>query len=185
MRLPRFLPATLTLAACLGVALPAAHGWCTDPATSDAISEEDRLGARSDRHSRAFDKAISALVAGDAATFRAMLSSTTVLQETRGPGALDAVIQNAFIPFFDDFSALTEEISTAPTYDVSGSAGIAIARSFKTKSGETKPFVIYLITEKDDRVVVGNLLINTTKEVLQRSKQGATQAASKAPTAAK
>jgi len=185
MRLPRSLAFSFAAIALIGVAVPLTPGWCTDPATADAISEEDRLGARSDRHSRAFDKAISALVAGDAATFRAMLSSTTVLQETRGPGALDAVIQNAFIPFFADFAALTDEISTAPTYDVGGNAGIAIARSFKTKAGETKPFVIYLITEKDDRVVVGNLLINTTKEVLQRSKQGSTQAASKHPAAAK
>lgn len=185
MRLPRLLLISFAAVALVCVAVLATPGGCTDHAASDTIREEDRLGARSDRHSRAFDKAISALVAGDAATFRAMLSSTTVLQETRGPGAIDAVIQNAFIPFFADFAALTDEISTAPTHDVGGSAGIAIARSFKTKGGETKPFVIYLITENDARVVVGNLLINTTKEVLQRSKQGATQAPSKAPAAAR
>lgn len=144
-----------------------------DTAVEDSIREEDRLGARSDQHSRVFDKAISALVRGDAATFRSMLSSTTVLQETRGPGAVDAIIQGAFIPFFAEFEELTDAISTAPTYDVRGNTGIAIARSFKTKQGEVKPFVIYLISETRDGkevVLVGNLLINTTSEVLQRQK---------------
>jgi hypothetical protein len=161
------------------VAITCGVAWVTpitpsiaDPAVEDSIREEDRLGARSDQYSRVFDKAVSALVNGDAATFRSMLSSTTVVQETRGPGAIDAVIQDAFIPFFVGFEELTDSISTAPTYDVSGKAGIAIARSFKTKSGEIKPFVIYLINESQkgkEVVVVGNLLINTTGEVLQKS----------------
>jgi hypothetical protein len=155
-----------------------------DTAVEDSIREEDRLGARSDQYSRVFDKAISALVKGDSATFRAILSSTTVLQETRGPGALDAIIQNAFIPFFAEFEELTETISTAPTYDVSGNTGIAIARSFKTKQGEVKPFVIYLISETKDGkevVSVGNLLINTTADVLQRPKtKGATSSSAAA-----
>jgi hypothetical protein len=142
-----------------------------DPISEDSIREEDRLGARSDQYSRVFDKAVSALVNGDAATFRSTLSSTTVLQETRGPGAIDAVIQGVFIPFFAGFDELTDAISTAPSYDARGNTGIAIARSFRTKSGEIKPFVIYLVNELRDgksAVVVGNLLINKTREVLQR-----------------
>jgi hypothetical protein len=149
--------------------------FATPIGTSD-ISESDRLGARSDQYSRVFDKAIAALVKGDSAAFRVLLSSTTVLQETRGPGAIDAVIQNAYIPFFDEFAELTEEIATAPTFDAGGSSGIAIARSFKTKSGETKNFVIYLINEKvkdgGTQVVVGNLLLNATKDVFQSDKKG-------------
>jgi hypothetical protein len=141
------------------------------PTGAEGITEQDRLGARSDPYSRVFDKAIDALVKGDSAAFRALLSSTTVLQETRGPGAIDAIIQNAFIPFFDEFASLTEDSATAPTYDVSGKSGIAMARSFKTKSGEKKSFVIYLITEgvENDkpRIMVGNLLLNATKEVFQ------------------
>lgn len=138
------------------------------------INEADRLGARSDRYSKIFDLALNALVRGDAATFRSLLSSTTVLEESRGPGAIDAVISGAFIPFFADFSGLTEEISTAPTYDRSGATGIAIARSFKATSGESKRFVIYLIDDKrraeQGGVVVGNLLINKGKEMLSTAR---------------
>jgi hypothetical protein len=156
-----------------------------DSTSDDTIREEDRLGARSDQYSRVFDKAVSALIKADAATFRSILSSTTVLQESRGPGAIDAVIQGVFIPFFAEFDELTDSISTAPSYDARGNTGIAIARSFRTKSGEIKPFVIYLVNEMRDGkavVVVGNLLINKTRDVLQRP--GTKSAASSSPPAA-
>jgi hypothetical protein len=146
---------------CFGIAA----AQTTDP---DTVREEDRLGARSDQYSRVFDQAVSALVAGDAAKFRSLLSSTTVLSETRGPGAVDVIIQDKFIPFFSDFDQLTDSIATMPTFDSRGETGIAIARSFITKSGSKKSFVIYLIGEK--KPVVGNLLLNTTEEYLLKNK---------------
>ncbi len=132
-----------------------------DEKTQGMIREEDRLGARSDEYSRVFEKAISSLVKADAGTFRSLLSSTTLLNETRGPGAIDAVIQTRFIPFFSDFAELTDSITTVPTYDAAGSTGLALARSFTTTGGERKSFVIYLVNEKK-RVVVGNLVPNAT-----------------------
>lgn len=147
------------------------HTSLGDTAVRDKVSEEDRLGARSDEYSRLFDKAISALVDGDAAKFRALLSSTTVTQETRGPGAIDAIIRDRFIPFFAEFVELTDSITTIPTYDSAGNTGMAIARSFKTSNGERKSFVIYIISEKE-RMVVGNLLLNTTEKQLLEAKKG-------------
>jgi hypothetical protein len=135
----------------------------------DKIREEDRLGARSDEYSRAFDTAISALVHADAATFRSILSSTTTLNETRGPGAIDAVIQTRYIPFFGDFAELTDSITTVPTYDAAGHQGLAMARSFSTTGGEQRSFVIYLVKEKN-RVLIGNLLLNVTGEDLLKQK---------------
>ena len=135
----------------------------------DTIREEDRMGARSDEYSRVFDRAISALVKADAAAFRALLSSATVLSETRGPGAIDVVIQDKFIPFFSDFDELSEAIATMPTFDSRGNSGIAIARSFITKGGAKKSFVIYIVAEKE-KPVVGNLLLNATEEILLKNK---------------
>jgi hypothetical protein len=146
-------------------------GVLAEPKVADRITEEERLGARSDQYSRTFNKAISALVNDDAATFRALLSSTTVLSENRGPGAIDVVIRDRFIPFFSDFLSLTDSITTVPTYNAVGESGIAFARSFKTTDGAIKNFVIYLITEgKEKRVVVGNLLLNATEKELLASK---------------
>jgi hypothetical protein len=120
-----------------------------------------------------FDTAISALVHSDAATFRSILSSTTALNESRGPGAIDAVIQTRYIPFFEDFVELTESITTVPSYDAAGNQGLAMARSFTTTGGERKSFVIYLTKEKG-RVVVGNLLLSVTGETLLRQKASKT-----------
>jgi hypothetical protein len=152
-----------------------------DSQVADRISEEERLGARSDQYSRTFNKAISALVNDDAATFRALLSASTVLSESRGPGAIDVIIRDRFIPFFSDFSSLTQSITTLPTYSAAGESGIAFARSFKTTEGQIKYFVIYLITEgKDKRVVVGNLLLNATEKDLLATKGTNPKSAAKA-----
>jgi hypothetical protein len=140
-----------------------------DSPDHDRIREEDRLGARSDEYSRAFDTAISALVRGDSATFRSLLSRTTTLNETRGPGAIDAIIQTVFIPFFENFVELTDSIATIPSYDAAGSQGMAMARSFTTSDGEQKSFVIYFVRERD-KIMVGNLLPNMTAETLLQQK---------------
>jgi hypothetical protein len=131
------------------------------------ISEEDRLGARSDEYSRVFDSAISALVDKKSMRFRRLLTTATVSSETRGPGAIDLIIRDRFIPFFDDFESLTDKIATAPTFDPAGHTGLAFARSFKTTSGATKSFVIYLV-EENKTVKVGNLLLNATKSVFEK-----------------
>jgi hypothetical protein len=163
--MPRFVASILATLTFVSVTTPASVR--ADSKVEDRITEEERLGARSDQYSRTFNKAISALVSGDAATFRALLSSTTVLSETRGPGAVDVIIRDRFIPFFGDFATLTDEIVTVPTYNSVGDSGVAFARSFKTTEGEVKHFVIYLITEgKEKRVVVGNLLPNATEKDL-------------------
>lgn len=133
------------------------------------ISEEDRLGARSDEYSRVFDQAISALVDGNSALFRTLLTSATIVSETRGPGAIDHIIKDKFIPFFRDFDSLTEKIATAPAYDPQGHTGLALARSFRTTSGEIKSFVIYLIEESKE-IKVGNLLLNATENVFEKKK---------------
>jgi hypothetical protein len=152
----------------LSVAVGSGTISAQSPGGADTITEEDRLGARSDPYSRTFDKAISALVAGDSGKFRALLTPTTVLSETRGPGAIDMVIQDKFIPFFSDFDRLTDSIATMPTFDSAGGTGIAIARSFITKSGAKKSFIIYLIGE--DPPKVGNLLLNVTEDYLLKNK---------------
>lgn len=130
------------------------------------ISEEDRLGARSDEYSRVFDQAVSALVDGNSALFRTLLTTATISSETRGPGAIDHIIKDRFIPFFKDFDALTEKIATAPAYDPQGHTGLALARSFRTTDGEVKSFVIYLIEEQKE-IKIGNLLLNATENVFE------------------
>lgn len=136
-----------------------------EPGKEEPIAQGEHLGARSDEYSRVFDKAVTCLVKGDASCFRALLSSVTVTQETRGPGAIDVIIQDRFIPYFKDFDKLTDKTETLPNYDVAGHTGLAICRSFVTTGGEKKSFVLF-VNQENDRYVVGNLLLDTTMEDL-------------------
>jgi len=159
---------------CLGLALAticvAPTRPLAQPSKDDPLKESERIGARSDEYSRVFDKALACLVKGDAACFRALLSSVTVTQETRGPGAVDLIIRDRFIPFFSDFDKLLDETDMMPSYDVVGNTGFAICRAFQSKSGERKNFVIF-VNKEGERYVVGNLLLNTTSADLQAQKK--------------
>lgn len=156
---------------CLLVAMYLPERCSADSKMYAAVSEEDRLGSRSDEYSRVFDNAISALVDKKPMIFRRLLTTATVTSENRGPAAIDHIIRDRFIPFFDNFSELTEHIATAPTFDTQGHTGLAFARSFRTKSGERKTFVIYLV-EENKVIKVGNLLLNATEAVFDREKKG-------------
>jgi len=129
----------------------------------DPIKEEQRLDARSDEYSRVFERALNCLIKKDSGCFRSLLSPFTVSQETRGPGAIDMIIEDRFVPYFSDFSKLTDRVGTVPSYDGVGSSGLAICRSFVTTDGREKFFVLYVNLEQG-KYVVGNLLLDTTLE---------------------
>lgn len=130
------------------------------PAAAGPVQEGERLDARSDEYSRVFDRALNCLIEKNAGCFRTLLSSFTVTQETRGPGAIDAIIRDRFIPYFSDFSKLSDRVATVPSYDAAGNSGLAFCRSFITTGGGEKFFVLYVNME-GGRYVVGNLLLDT------------------------
>ncbi len=134
--------------------------YAEDPVAAGPIQEGERLDARSDEYSRVFDRALNCLIEKNEGCFRALLSSFTVTQETRGPGAIDAIIRDRFIPYFSDFSKLSDRVATVPSYNAAGNSGLAFCRSFITTSGSEKFFVLYVNMESG-RYVVGNLLLDT------------------------
>jgi hypothetical protein len=142
-----------------------------DAVVAGPVKEGERLDARSDEYSRVFDRAVNCLIEKNAGCFRALLSSFTVTQETRGPGAVDAIIQDRFIPYFSDFSKLSDRVATVPSYDAAGNSGLAICRSFITNDGREKFFVLYVNLE-NGRYVVGNLLLDTKVEQVLAMKAG-------------
>jgi hypothetical protein len=158
------------------VALASLHGECSygdelAPAepTKESLREEDRVGARSDEYSRVFDRAITCLIQRDSGCFRGLLSQFTISQETRGPGAVDLIIQDRYIPYFSDFERLTDRVGTVPSYDGVGNTGFAICRSFITSDKKEKFFVLYVVKEKDT-YRVGNLLLDTKMEQIVKAK---------------
>ena len=159
------LPVTLMVAALLSFPCRAAAGNPA-PKPTGTIEDDELLDGRADEYSKVVDTAVGFLVRGDGERFRAMLSPATIESENRGTGVIDTIIKSRFIPFFSDFTRLTDTVSTLPTHDAGNNAGLAIFRTFETTSGQEKPFVIYVINQRGN-YVIGNLLINKTFEDIE------------------
>lgn len=154
------LVANAACALCAGTAL-------ADPPIADNKASE--IGAKSDQYSQVVDRAIAALVDGDGPTFRAYLSPGTIKREQRGPEAVNTIINDRFIPFFKDFQKFSYTVNTIATKDIDGNKGLALARSFYTKEGTEKFFVIYVLDEQGT-LTIGNLLLNTTMADITRGR---------------
>lgn len=106
------------------------------------------------------DKAVDALIKDDAMAFKAMLSPGTLRMEQRGAGAIDLIINERFIPFFQGYVKPHLVDQPFPTYRrIDGVKGVGFARSFYVSDGSERFFIIFILKE-DDRLVVGNLLLD-------------------------
>ncbi len=106
------------------------------------------------------DKAVETLVKGDGKAFRAMLSPGTIRMEQRGKGAIDMIIYERFIPFFEGFAKQHLEDQPFPTYRrIDDVKGVGFARSFYVSDGSERFYVIFILNE-DGRLTVGNLLLD-------------------------
>lgn len=106
------------------------------------------------------DKAVEALVRGDAKAFKAMLSPGTIRMEQRGPGAIDLIIDERFIPFFQGYVKPHLVDQPFPTYRrIDNVQGVGFARSFFEKDGSERFYVIFVLKE-DGKLTIGNLLLD-------------------------
>jgi hypothetical protein len=127
----------------------------------NTVDADIARAGRAEAYDGLVSAAVSALSAGDAGTFKALLSPNflAALDEA----TVDGVIASQLIPFFSDFAAPGSTTYITDTQDQFGSAGLAFYTSLVTNAGEERPFVIYMV-EEDGRLVVANLLVNTTFE---------------------
>jgi hypothetical protein len=101
------------------------------------------------------NKAVEALVKGDGKAFPG-----TIRMEQRGKGAIDMIIYERFIPFFDGFVKPHLVDQPFPTYRrIDGVKGVGFARSFYVSDGSERFYVIFILKE-DDKLTVGNLLLD-------------------------
>jgi hypothetical protein len=106
------------------------------------------------------DKAVETLEKGDGKAFRAMLSPGTIRMEQRGKGAIDMIIYERFIPFFEGFAKQHLEDQPFPTYRrIDDVKGVGFARSFYVSDGSERFYVIFILKE-DGRLTVGNLMLD-------------------------
>ncbi len=106
------------------------------------------------------DRAVEALVRGDAKAFKAMLSPGTIRMEQRGPGAIDLIIDERFIPFFQGYVKPHLVDQPFPTYRrIDNVQGVGFARSFFVKDGSERFYVIFVLKENGS-LTIGNLLLD-------------------------
>lgn len=175
MQSKRRLTLIFFMSLCLGVVL--SHSTAHALPFVDDKSKD--IGARADEYSAIVDTAIKALVSGDGAKFRALLSPGTIRREQRGPAAIDTIINDRYIPFFKGFKRFSSTVNTLATRDIDGHKGLALCRSFyvdapveKDGNGtkeEERFFVIYVLDE-DGTLTIGNLLLNTKMSDLVRGR---------------
>jgi hypothetical protein len=108
------------------------------------------------------DRAVDALIKGDAESFKGMLSPGTIKREQRGADAVDVIINQRFVPFFRDFGKMSPRSQAFPTFrGIDAVKGIGFARSFTAQDGTDRFFVIFVL-EEDGKLTIGNLLLNKT-----------------------
>ena len=106
-------------------------------------------------------QAVDLLARGDAAGFTPLLSAN--LRQTAGEATVARVIQAQLIPFFADFAEFGGSTTVTQATDTYGNEGLSFYKSIRTRAGEERPFVIYIV-EEEGTPVVANVLVNTTYE---------------------
>jgi hypothetical protein len=119
--------------------------------------EELNMAAESPAFRAVADRFIAAAVAGDAATLEKMLSPAIVARA--GRETLEKVLGGQVIPFFAGQKETGRSVTVANTADASGNHGFAYYMYSVTRSGEQKPFVIYVVDE-NGRKTVANIVVN-------------------------
>ena len=126
-------------------------------AQSGPSREELNMAAESPAFRAVADRFIAAAVAGDAATLEQMLSPAIVARA--GKETLAKVLGGQVIPFFAGQKETGRSVTVANTADASGNLGFAYYMYSVTRTGEQKPFVIYVVDE-NGRKTVGNIVVN-------------------------
>ena len=119
--------------------------------------EELEMAARSPEYRTVAEQFVAAAAAKDAAKLEKMLSPT--LSARTGKEAIQKVFTGQVIPFFADHKEIGRSVTTTNTSDANGNAGFAFYMFSVPKSGQPKPFVIYVLEENGHKVV-GNILVN-------------------------
>lgn len=119
--------------------------------------EELDMAARSPEYRSVAEQFVAAAAAKDSANLEKMLSPA--LAARTGKEAIQKVMNEQVIPFFADHKEIGRSVTTTNTTDASGNRGFAFYMYSVPKSGQQKPFVIYVL-EENGRKVVGNILVN-------------------------
>jgi hypothetical protein len=100
---------------------------------------------------------VAAAAAGKGETLVELLSPN--IKERAGADAVRSTMEGQVLPFFADHAAIGNSTTVTNTTDASGNAGFAFYMWSVPKSGEKKPFVVYVVSE-NGKTVIANVLVN-------------------------
>jgi hypothetical protein len=97
---------------------------------------------------------MAAAAAGDAAKAKALISPATAARA--GPEGVEQYMAQQVLPFFGEFKDIGKSVTVTRTAEVTG---FAFYMYMVTRTGELRPFVIYVI-EEGGANVVANVLVD-------------------------
>lgn len=118
---------------------------------------ELEMPERSASFRRVADEFIAAAADGEAAKAHGMISSN--LAERAGAEVVKQNLSGQVLPFFAQLEEIGRSVTITQTTDGFGSTGFAFYMYLVPKSGEPRPFVIYVVEEKG-KTVVANILVD-------------------------
>ena len=119
-----------------------------------ATAPEFAMSVQQDAFRKVADAFIAAAAAGEMARAGGMLSPAIAARS--GPAAVEAFLAGEVRPFFAQYRGLANSITISRTADA---PGFVFYMYMVTRTGELRPFVIYVIEEHGARVVA-NVLVD-------------------------
>lgn len=119
--------------------------------------QELDMAANSPPYRTVAERFVAAAAARDSIGVEKMLSPAIVARA--GKEGVQKVIGGQILPFFAEHKEIGRSVTTTNTTDGSGNTGFAYYMYSVPKSGQQKPFVIYVV-EENGRKVVANILVN-------------------------
>ena len=111
------------------------------------------------------ERFVAAAAARDVEALETVLSPT--ISARAGKEGVKKVLNEQILPFFADHKEIGRSVSTTGTIAATGNRSYTFYMYSITKSGQKKPFVIYVADEKGQKVVA-NILVNRFIEGLHR-----------------
>ena len=115
------------------------------------------MAARSPEYRAIAEQFVMAAAARDSVRLEKMLSPAVTART--GKEGVQKFLTGQVVPFFADHKEIGRSVTTTNTSDASGNAGFAYYMYSVPKSGQPKPFVIYVLEENGQKII-GNILVN-------------------------
>jgi hypothetical protein len=119
--------------------------------------QELDMAAKSPAYRLIAERFVAAAAARDVKALENLLSPA--ISARAGKEGIQKVLNEQVLPFFTDHKEIGRSVTTTNTTDATGHRGFTFYMYSMTKSGQKKPFVIYIVEEKGQKIVA-NILVN-------------------------